>query len=199
MRAAISAGVATRNASLLPDATASPLAACWPSSSTSNRDRLARHLGRFRLAFGLTALGAFWFIAWKLATAGMGYLGLPTPVHPGPTILVVSLAYFGLVGTVACFALHPALAPLRWRPLCYLGLISYGIYLYHYINSNWVYDGFRFTWEDSVADGAAKIGLTLLAAILSWHLIERPILGLKERFRYEAPEPVATAREPAAV
>ncbi len=164
----------------------------------SDRDRLARHRGRFRLAFGLTALGAFGYIGWKIATAGMGYLGLPTPADPGPTIFVVSLAYFGLVGTVTCFAGHPALAPLRWHPLCYLGLISYGIYLYHYI-IYWVYDGFRFTWEDSIADGAAKIGLTLLVAVLSWHLVERPILGLKERFRYETTEPVETAREPAAV
>lgn len=163
-----------------------------------DRERFARNRRRFRIGFVITAIGAFGYIAWKLATAGMGYLGLPTPSDPAPTIFLVSLAYFGLVGAVACFAGHPALAPLRWRPLCYLGLISYGIYLYHYI-IYWIYDGFRFTWEDSLADGATKIGLTLLAAILSWHLIEKPILGLKERFRYEAPSPNAPAREPAAV
>lgn len=153
----------------------------------SDRERLARHLGRFRLGFVLVASLAFGRIGWNIATSGgIGYLGLPTPADPAATIFLVNLAYFGLVGTVATFAGHPALAPLRWRPLCYLGLISYGIYLYHY-PIYWAYDGFAFPYETSIRHGAAKVGLTLLAAVVSWHLIEKPLLSLKDRFRYEPP------------
>ncbi len=156
-------------------------------------DRLARNLGRFRAGFVAVMLAALGWISWGIAeSGGIGYLGLPTPPDPAGTILVVSLLYFGVVGSVVCFQGHPALAPLRWRWLGYLGQISYGIYLYHYI-LYWVFDGFQFRYEDSPWRGALKIAATLAVSAVSWHLIERPILGLKERFRYDDGR---TAREP---
>ncbi len=48
-------------------------------------------------------------------------------------MLAINLAYFGAVGLVVVHAGRGALAPLRDRRLCYLGQISYGIYLYHHI------------------------------------------------------------------
>jgi peptidoglycan/LPS O-acetylase OafA/YrhL len=81
------------------------------------------------------------------------------------------------------------------RPPCYLGLISYGINL-HYAPIDW--------------KGALKIGLTVALAAATWHLVERPIFGLKDRFRYDrdedgadsvalrpGPRPTAAAPEPA--
>jgi peptidoglycan/LPS O-acetylase OafA/YrhL len=74
---------------------------------------------------------------------------------------------------------------LEWRPLRYLGTISYGLYVYH----------FPIVWfsgriEDLGIEPpllhplSALIALsaTILIASLSFHLIERPILHLKDRF-----------------
>lgn len=152
------------------------------------RPRVARHINRYRLAFGLVFLATFADIASHCYSSGMiGYLGLPTPPDLAGTHLMVNLFYFGLVGTVVTCAGHRLLAPLRWRPLCYLGLISYGIYLYHY-PIYWVVDGYRAINEDSVWKGVGKMALTLVVAVASWHLVERPLLSFKDWFRYDANE-----------
>jgi peptidoglycan/LPS O-acetylase OafA/YrhL len=150
------------------------------------RRRVARHINRYRLAFGLVALLSFVNIAYQCYSVGIvGYLGLPTPADPAGTHLMVNLFYFGIVGTVVTLAGHRLLAPLRWRPLCDLGVISYGMYLYHY-PIYWAVDDYQILDEHSLWKGAAKMALTLVVAIASWHLFERPLLSLKEWFQYDA-------------
>jgi lysophospholipase L1-like esterase len=62
---------------------------------------------------------------------------------------------------------------LSWRPVVALGLISYGVYLWH-----WpvlvVLDAER-TGLDGVALFAVRLAVTLAAAVLSFVLVERPI------------------------
>lgn len=136
------------------------------------------------LGFGLIGLLSFGWLAWSaFETGSLAFLGLPTPADPATTILVVNLVYFGLVGLVVCGTGRPWLAPLRWPPLCQNGLISYGIYLYHY-PIYWAFDRFKFQYEESLSRGLLKIGVTLLVAYASWYLIEKPILRLKDRFDY---------------
>jgi peptidoglycan/LPS O-acetylase OafA/YrhL len=78
---------------------------------------------------------------------------------------------------------------LAWRPMVYLGKISYGIYLYHMI-AHWL------TWNVLLAEIEywnrwLKYGLrmTLYATLsvgiasLSYRFIERPFLALKARLR----------------
>ncbi len=154
-----------------------------------DRDRLDRHRAGFRWVFGLLFAGSAAWIGWGIAEqGGIGFMGLPTPSDPANVILVVNLFYLGLIGSVVLWSGHRVLRPLRFRPLVYLGLISYGIYLYHYM-IYWWFGGFRFDYETSVVRGAEKIGLTLIVAMASWHLVEKPLLGLKERFRYSADRP----------
>jgi peptidoglycan/LPS O-acetylase OafA/YrhL len=75
----------------------------------------------------------------------------------------------------------------------YLGQISYGLYLYHYV-VYWVIDGCHQR-PDSLKIGqpwttqAVKLSVTLGVAVASWHLIERPILRWKDRFRYRDGSP----------
>jgi peptidoglycan/LPS O-acetylase OafA/YrhL len=68
---------------------------------------------------------------------------------------------------------------LGWRPLVYLGSISYGIYVWHAMIPAFV----RFP-----APGLARFLWLSMASIvmasLSWYLYERPILRLKERVPY---------------
>lgn len=69
------------------------------------------------------------------------------------------------------------LAVLGNRVLVYLGRRSYAIYLWHLPMGQWL--GALDTVPQLLAAGTA----TLLAAELSHHLVERPALSLKRRFR----------------
>jgi len=167
----------------------------------NDRLRVARNLNAYRLGFALVAVLTFLNMAYHCSQDSLiHYIGLPTPADPANTHLMVSLFYFGVVGVVVTLAGHPLMAPLRWRPLCDLGLISYGIYLYHY-PIYWAVDEYRVAYEHSLWKGAAKLALTLVIAQLSWRFIERPCLSLKSWFRYEgrgedvrmAPEPVESS------
>jgi peptidoglycan/LPS O-acetylase OafA/YrhL len=75
-------------------------------------------------------------------------------------------------------------------PLRYIGRISYGLYVYH-----WLLDPYYVSiWKrlglaepsDPVALGCWKSLTAMVIAALSWHCFEKPILGLKDRL---APNP----------
>jgi peptidoglycan/LPS O-acetylase OafA/YrhL len=171
------------------------LLSLWPA-----RDRWTFDMAPLgRLVFGLAAAGSLAYLVhggWN--DGGMSFIGLPTPSQPGPVIFAFSLLYAGLVGLVLVHAGRPVLAPLRARWLVYLGQMSYGIYLYHYL----VYWAVDRWWPQAVATwwgGAIKVAISLAIAAASWHAVERPILALKDRFRYgtsraKAP-PAAVARD----
>jgi len=81
---------------------------------------------------------------------------------------------------------------LSLRPLRYVGRISYGIYVYHflldpYFHAIWARLGLRVSL-DPVAEGFLKTATSIVIAALSWHCFEKPILSLKDRW---APEPRA--------
>ena len=73
--------------------------------------------------------------------------------------------------------------------LPYCGRISYGIYLYHYP----IYTAFHLISDNSdevpttVLPCVLAVVATMGTAIASYHLIERPILRFKDRFRGAAP------------
>lgn len=100
----------------------------------------------------------------------------------------LSLLYFSIVGLVIAFAGHPLLRPLRDPSLCYLGTISYGIYLYH-LPLFALMSPLHFTslCNDSMLLDALKLAATFALAVASWQFIEKPILRLKDRFPYPAP------------
>ena len=74
------------------------------------------------------------------------------------------------------------LAPLRWRPLRYIGQVSYGLYLYHFlvIESVHKYFGLR-----SLTTDLSAAVLSVLASVISWECLEKPIGNLKRWFPYE--------------
>lgn len=90
-------------------------------------------------------------------------------------------------------------APLRWAPLAYLGAISYGLYLYHYPVLRRGYSiTLRLGLHDTLAGDALLVAASAGLAAASWHLVERPIRGMRrqqtipETFARE-PEHVATS------
>lgn len=74
---------------------------------------------------------------------------------------------------------------LSLPPLRYLGRISYGVYVYHwlldpYYVSIWKRLGLHATL-DHVSEGCLKSATVMLIAAASWHGFEKPILALKDR------------------
>jgi peptidoglycan/LPS O-acetylase OafA/YrhL len=69
---------------------------------------------------------------------------------------------------------------LCWRPLTHLGRISYGLYLVHYT----VISGWAFLWWPWC--GVVSFVVSVLLAEVSYRVVERPFLKLKDRFAYIA-------------
>lgn len=61
---------------------------------------------------------------------------------------------------------------LGWEPIAYLGRISYGLYLWHWPIAVWVIgDLAGFRWLRA----GAVVVLTIIASVLSYHLLEMPV------------------------
>ena len=77
---------------------------------------------------------------------------------------------------------------LSARPLRYCGKISYGIYIYHPFMLVLLVEACRYFHFPYLQDRVLKFlvltAITIVVASCSWWVLERPILNLKNRFRY---------------
>jgi peptidoglycan/LPS O-acetylase OafA/YrhL len=64
------------------------------------------------------------------------------------------------------------LAVLEWRPIAYLGRISYGFYLW---SLPVIFGVSSLTWRSPALVRAAELVTTFVAAAVSYHLVERPV------------------------
>jgi peptidoglycan/LPS O-acetylase OafA/YrhL len=138
---------------------------------------LCRRVGDHSVWFVAGAVGAFWFVSTQLGLAsGLERAGLEREI--------ARQWLYGLVGVllVAPFALAPAVRTgahrvLAWRPIAWVGLVSYGVYLWH--------QGF-LTLAENVFDwplfeghfwGRTAVAVTgsLIVAAISFYLLEQPI------------------------
>ncbi len=103
--------------------------------------------------------------------------------------------YVGFAGLVwaAAIGFTRFTVLLEARPVLFVGRISYGVYLWHILG--------QAAWIDTAVNNLpviprlAVFGLTTLAmAVTSYYLIEKPFLGLKDRFPY-----IASGKRPALV
>jgi peptidoglycan/LPS O-acetylase OafA/YrhL len=108
-----------------------------------------------------------------------------------PASTAIEIVLDSSVALVAAWVVHGAAigfsgvagTALAARPLRYVGTISYGVYMLHgfmpYVLGRYI-SGFVAMWWPVKA--ALLVTCTLAAASFSWHLFERPILLLKERW-----------------
>jgi peptidoglycan/LPS O-acetylase OafA/YrhL len=71
---------------------------------------------------------------------------------------------------------------LAWRPVAYLGKISYGLYVYHMAGIEWARG---IAGDAPLPMGVVAFALTVFVSALSWRLFESPILQLKSWFPYD--------------
>jgi peptidoglycan/LPS O-acetylase OafA/YrhL len=160
----------------------------------ADRDRPAEYWRRFGVR--LRVLGVVSAVLYVVATIFPRVLSTTWP-GPDPAVMVyifrplfLSLAFFALVGTVVLHAGQPRLRLLRDKRLVYLGSISYGLYLYHhFIFEICKYYQNYYNLADALLLDIAKLALSIGLSALSWRYVERPILGLKDRFLYHDVRP----------
>ena len=121
-----------------------------------------------------------------LSAAALPALLLIAALQNGPTekfYYVGSTAVAVLSALIICDVVHNPESKLKtllcWSPLVRLGVISYGMYLWHLVA------GYTFMrWAQPSAPvalvGVITLGITF--AVISFHIVERPFLRLKKRF-----------------
>jgi peptidoglycan/LPS O-acetylase OafA/YrhL len=146
------------------------------------------------------ATGPFWSRAIYKGLGRAFGLGVPGSVRFSLDLFFFNVCGAGVVGLAVCRSGSLWLWPLRNRFLCRVGLLSYGIYLYHppilRLVSEWLDPSGR-----SFLTAALGWCLSYGVAELSWACVEQPVLRLKDRFDYRprpSPAPPPTPSPEAA-
>ncbi len=144
----------------------------------------------------MAALAAHPGLVWLAAGAAFAVLGA-TVSAPLPTGTIYSegesFRIYVLSALVAVLLLLPAVAGaerggwprrlLALPALAWLGLISYGIYLWHHTLMTWLVDRGVTDWVPGsgfVVLTALTLALTLICAAGSYYVVERPLLRFKD-------------------
>lgn len=156
------------------------------SAALAGREpRPVRFLRRRPSSAWLVALALFWFTSTQLGLGGTLFFRVTT---------AQSIAQHGLYGAIAFFLLLPAVFAddgggvprhvLGNRVVAWLGLISYGVFLWHHpialklteANDRGLFESFRM-----FGITAGTFALAVACATLSYYGLERPILRYKDR------------------
>ena len=128
------------------------------------------------LLFALGSLAYVWRAAFPLSLAGLLTalaLIILNPAGAGRGVLFEPL----LAYTLLTVAYHPS---LQWRAFNRLGDYSYGLYIYSFPIQQTITR--LMPGVQPIALFVGALLLTLGVSALSWHRVEKPMLGLKSRF-----------------
>ena len=120
-----------------------------------------------------TVLGRRWSAPAAFAVLAM-CIAVSAPLFLIQTLLVAAVVTVTITEKTY---LHPV---LMWRPLAFVGVISYGMYLMHMLAANAV--RVVVHEEQSVPVFVGTLLMVIMAAFVSFRLFETPILRLKRRF-----------------
>lgn len=147
-------------------------------------------IGQARLRARLTNT---WLIVAAAAALALALAGLAdgfVPVALVPTLWLLPLSV--LVLCTFDGRLGPLGVVLGWPPLVFLGRISLGIYLLHLpmalaLNELGPRSLMPLLAHKTWSAFAINTSATVIAAVLSWFLFERPLQGLRRYLDYERP------------
>ena len=150
------------------------------------------------MAFWLVGLACVLYLAIGLPLLGSPPFNMRDTPSGAADRAVVAALFACVIGLVVRHEGSRLLAPLRVRWLCYLGTISYGIYLYH-LTALMLGEVIlrRLHLPPTMSRFAAGPAICLAISAASWSWIEKPFLRLKDRFRYGRPEVPTPLESPA--
>jgi peptidoglycan/LPS O-acetylase OafA/YrhL len=131
------------------------------------------------------ALVLFWFTSTQLGLGGTLYFRVTTAQSMAQHLLYGAIAFFLLLPAV--FAGDAGGLPQRLlanRFVTWLGLISYGVFLWHHpiaLKLTEADDRGLFRSARMLGITAATLAIAIACAALSYYLVERPILRFKDR------------------
>lgn len=99
-----------------------------------------------------------------------------------------------LTCVILLYARHERVRALEWRPLCWMGTISYGFYLWHMPAVDYLMPA--LSGLPRPVSIVLTFSASLAVSVLSYFTLERPLLRLKRRFErahIEAPTPRSVA------
>jgi peptidoglycan/LPS O-acetylase OafA/YrhL len=126
-----------------------------------------------------------------LALGALAVLGLLVATMPRSdaslyrgAMSLVAVSAVALIDHLLASPRGPLGRVLSFPPLAALGKISYGVYLWH-----WPVIVATNPWGRTGGALVAKAAIALGLSIVSWWVVERPFLRLKDRFRSSVPVP----------
>lgn len=126
---------------------------------------------------------ASWYCAYALGNAvALGMLAL----WFSDSLLRLLVPYF-CVNAVLFPLLFPGSWPARLlacAPACYIGKVSYGLYLFHIPVYHFTHAIARRVGLPDWLDVATRIGILLMVTALSWHFFESRVNAFKKYFSY---------------
>jgi peptidoglycan/LPS O-acetylase OafA/YrhL len=147
------------------------------------------------------AVVAFWVVSTRIGYTGMRFEHSSRRMFVGRHELYTLVALFMLLPAIfATPGRGVAGRLLGSRVLSYLGLVSYGIYLYHFAAvkqlNDWIGDSIGGPVELQIVLHALMALLVATAlASLSYYLVERPVLRLKRLVSPPVPAELGEASE----